>query len=165
MNTKPIEEMTKQEYMAWRGKKASLAMAEKAKRGELPGCAPVGYRNVWTGGEKSVVFDEKLAPLVRETFELAAEGTHPLRKILAVMTEKGLVSRTGGNLSVSSLWGILTNPFYIGMMRYGDEVVAGRHERSVSDETFERVNRNLMSRRRNDREIIQSKKPLLEERP
>lgn len=148
MNTKPIEEMTKQEYLAWRGKKASLAMAEKAKRGELPGCAPVGYRNVWVSGEKSVMLDEKLAPLVRETFELAAEGSHSLRKILEIMTEKGLVSRSGRKMSVSSLWGILTNPFYTGAMRYENGILAGKHQRLIDDDLFRRVRERMSFRRR-----------------
>ncbi len=121
------------------GRRVSGAMAAKAARGIMPGCAPLGYKNAWVKGEKAIVIDEGIAPLVREAFELAAAGM-PLRKVLDVITVKGLRSRNGRPMGVSGLWNVLTNPFYTGRMRYGGQLVEGTHPAIVSEELFKRAN-------------------------
>ncbi len=92
--------------------------------------------------------DEKLAPLVKEAFDLAAGGTLSLRKILEVLTGKGLVSRNSKAMGASALHALLTNPFYTGKLRYNGELLEGRHQPLVSSEVFERVQENLAKRRR-----------------
>ena len=89
--------MTTAEYLAWNGQLASQGMAEKAARGEYPGCAPLGYTNVKTNEGNTVEIDPTTAPLVREAFLLSAKGLS-LRKIVGLPTEKGLRSRNGGLL-------------------------------------------------------------------
>ena len=111
-------------------------MFDKVRRGDLPGCPPVGYRNAAYVHELPIVVDEKLAPLVRKSFELAAGGTYSLHGLLAAMTAKGLVSRTGKPMGVSSFWNLLTNPFYTGRIRYYGELLPGRHPAIVDEELF-----------------------------
>ena len=135
-------------YKAIQAKRAKEAMHNKAQRGDLPGCAPVGYRNTYEFGEATLMVDEKLAPLVKEAFDLAAEGTLSLRKILEVLTVKGLVSRNGKIMGTSALHALLTNPFYMGKLRYNGELLGGKHQSLVSSEVFERVQENLATRRR-----------------
>lgn len=136
------------EFLIERGRKASLAMASKARKGELPGCAPVGYRNERTYYETRIVLDEAMAPLVREAFDPAAEGKYPLRALLVIMAERGLRSRTGKLMGISSFWHMLTNPFYVGQMRYGHEIKLASHEALVGHSIFEQVQRQIHGRRR-----------------
>lgn len=131
--------------------KAKAAMRDMALRGELPGCAPVGYRNVTENYRKKVVIDEPAARLVRLAFGIAATEERPLRDILKEMTTYGLVSRNGKPVGVSSFWGMLTNPFYVGSVRYVGEVVPGAHEPLIDKRLFDIVQTRLGSRNRSHR--------------
>ena len=141
------EEVSKHFYKIL-GKRASVAMAEKAKNGDLPGCAPVGYLNARRDGEVCVEVNSETAPLVQKAFMVAAEGSLSLRKMLTILTTKGLVSRNGKSLGSSSLHAMLTNPFYTGKLRYGNEVFQGKHEPLVNQYVFDRVQNNLAMRRK-----------------
>ena len=146
-NSSPPDELMRH-YKAVLAKRARQASREKAQAGELPGCTPVGYRNARDSGKATVEMDDELAPLVREAFEMAAEGSLSLRRMLEILTAKGLVSRNGRPLGASALRAILTNPFYIGKLRYGGELLEGAHEPLIGSELFERVQEGLAKRRR-----------------
>lgn len=113
----------------------------KAEAGGVPGCAPVGYRNRRDeNGNAYVEIDPVQGPLVREAFELMATGEYSLRKLLAVMTEIGLLSRNGRPMGVSGLWNVLKNPFYFGKIRrQNNELVNGHHHSIVNETLFAQV--------------------------
>jgi site-specific DNA recombinase len=123
-------------------------MREKAARGELPGCAPLGYRNVRDHLGSRVELDEETAPRVRAVFELAASNRLSLGQVLKAATEGGLRSRNGRPLGVSGLWYLLANPFYAGLVRYGGETLPGKHPALVDEETFARVQEGLFKRKK-----------------
>lgn len=83
---------------------------------------------------------------MQQAFYFAAEGKYALRKILRVMTERGLRSRRGKPLTVSVLHKMLTNPFYTGKMRFRGELYVGLHQPLIEDFIFEKVQRNLAKR-------------------
>lgn len=132
-------EQWRQGYHAHMGKLASRGMQVKAATGILPCCAPLGYRNI----SKGIEVDPVLAPLVQQAFERAATSRLPLRALLAEMTAKGLVSRTGKPLKVSAFWYMLRNPFYVGTIRWHGGLLPGSHVPLVSGELFEAVGRRL----------------------
>lgn len=138
----------KARYHRHLGRLDSVAMARKVRAGDLPGQAPTGYRNVRIRRETFVEVDPVLGSLLVETFHLAAKQRTSLRQILAVLTPKGLVSRQGKSMHASALRGILTNPFYIGFIRYQGQLHRGNHQPLVSPALFERVQHNLRKRRR-----------------
>lgn len=105
------------DYHALTGRMAAIAMEIKARKGELVFCPPVGYRINLDGPRAKAEPDPVLAPPVREAFERYATGGCSLRKLLAEMTAKGLVSRSGKPMGVSGLHTVLTNPFYSGQVR------------------------------------------------
>lgn len=138
------------EYLEKHGSLTAEKMAEIAKMGRLPGCAPVGYLNTKTSsGAHAIMVDDKTAPLIREGFELAAEGNLSIARILEGLTARGLLSRGGRVVSASGLWVILNNPFYCGKIRFHFTVLQGTHEPVVSEELFDRVQKALDGRRRN----------------
>lgn len=137
------------DYHALTGRMAAIAMEIKARRGELIFCPPVGYVIDDSGPRAKAVPDPLLAPLVREAFELYAIGKYSLRGLLKVMTEKGLISRSGKPMGVSGLHAVLTNPFYCGHVRWGGEEIESGHEPLVSRETLEKVALTLKSANRN----------------
>jgi site-specific DNA recombinase len=138
----------KRAYHRHLGQLTSAAMARKASEGGCPGCAPTGYRNVAVGNQTEVEIDPVLGPLVQEAFRLAGRKRTSLRKILAELTPQGLVSRNGKAMHASVLRGILTNPFYVGMIRYQGRLYEGDHQPLVSPSMFDRAGRNLRRRRR-----------------
>ena len=133
--------------------KAREAMRAMAMRGDLPGCAPVGYKNVTENYRKKVVIDEEKARLVRLAFGMAATEAKPLRAILKELTTYGLTSRNGKPMGISSFWGMLTNPFYAGRLRYKGEAVAGSHEPLIDMRLFDAVQRRLGDRNRSHRQV------------
>jgi len=112
-------------------------LREKLDRGEWPGWAPLGYRNV----NKRVEPDPVLAPLLRRAFEYCATGEYSLATLSMQLSRDGLVGRKHGKpISKSVLRDrILTNPMYCGLLRYGGRVYPGTHDPIIPIELFDRV--------------------------
>jgi len=105
-------------------------IAQKVKDGIWPTYAPVGYVNVRraTGKRRDegvIVVDPEQAPLMREAFLLYSTGLYSINTLLAVMTEKGLRSKTGRCLSHSNLHHLLTRPIYKGVVAWHGEEFPG----------------------------------------
>lgn len=123
-------------------------MAEVARSGRMPGAAPVGYVNAREKGVGKAIERGRAHPgLLVEAFLMAAEGT-TVRGVIAELTPRGLASRNGKPIGPSSMHKILTNPFYMGMVRYKGELVKGSHEAIVSLELFAEAQRRLKGKRR-----------------
>ncbi len=122
--------------------KAKTAMHEKAKAGFFPGCAPVGYKNVRLQGEKAIVIDTQKSAAVKALFLAVAHGSS-IRAAGRLAWSMGLRSRTGKVMGPSSLYAVLTNPFYTGMVRWRDELVQGKHKAIVSEKLFDCVQMKL----------------------
>lgn len=124
--------MTDEEYYQNNGILAKRAVRRKVLRGGYPGCAPLGYKNEVVAGKRVIVPDAEKAPLVREAFALYEQGK-TLQQIIAELTPKGLVSRNGKPLGVSSLHLILHNPVYRGYVIYEDLLTEGNHIPLIGD--------------------------------
>lgn len=146
-----LEKRLYRDYQAELQAKARKAQAEKAERGECNNRAPTGYRNVQTYDGATVELDPIRAPLIKVAFMMATKVRTSLAKIRVELTEKGLVSRTGAPISSSSLFKILTNPFYMGMVRYNGALHHGAHEPLVTPAVFKQVQERLKARCRNQR--------------
>ncbi len=124
-------------------------MARKAVQGEFPGCAPLGYINVRrTLREAYIEIDPVTAPLVKQAFQLTAQKRTSLRKVLASVTAMGLRSRNGNRIQVSAFHRILTNPFYVGELRFNGKIFHASHKPLVSRQLFDDVQKQLKSRRK-----------------
>lgn len=137
------------------GKNVRRGFAEKLRRGEWIGLAPLGYLNRREGKSHSVIVtDPSTAPYVRDLFRLAASGDHSLNELARlatddwklVRTKRRVTSRSRG-LALSGVEKILKNPFYFGGMRYQGQLFAGSHEPLVSQEMFDHVQDVLAGRR------------------
>lgn len=141
------EEAPRARYRVMKSQIARQAMMARVKAGECPGIAPLGYRNVFVNGRRTVAVDEMTAPFIAEAFRMAARRGSSLRKILAQLTPQGLAGKNGKPMAVSSLQAILTNPFYAGLVRLNGEAYRGSHQPLVSKCLFDRVHRSLFRRR------------------
>ncbi|MEX1138915.1 MAG: recombinase family protein [Bacteroidota bacterium] len=118
-------------------------LAEKLKQGWLPTKPPLGYKTVGEKGHKIHVIDEAKAPHLKKMFEHYATGEYSLSKLVKVMYEYGLRSRNGKRVVKSRMADLLSDPFYIGKIRYNNALFAGAHEPLVTPERFEKVHRIL----------------------
>ncbi len=125
-------------------------MLEKVSRGGIVGAPPFGYRIK----DGIYVPDEKEAPIVKMIFEkyLAGTGT---RAIASELNDLGIKTKAGNNFANRNIDYILTNPTYIGKLRWNTSgkattshsyrttddtiIVDGKHEPIIDKEIFERT--------------------------
>ena len=131
-------------------------MSQKVKNGGTVGQAKLGYRNVREakpeGGEvRTIAVDTERAPLVVQAFELFATGQYSGRAVLDQLTAAGLTTRGTRSaaprpVSLSQLYNMLADRYYIGFVSYQGEEYPGRHQPLITPELFERVQRVLALR-------------------
>ncbi|KKP77569.1 MAG: Recombinase [Candidatus Nomurabacteria bacterium GW2011_GWC2_35_35] len=103
----------------------------KVKEGIWPRNAPLGYVNVKGGIEH----DKILAPLIKKLFETYSTGTFTLREVREKFLALGLKGKIG--LSISNCQNILTNPIYVGLIRWHNEIFEGKHEPIITKKLFD----------------------------
>lgn len=119
----------------------------KIEKGWRPNQAPLGYRN--DSATKTIVKDPIAFPLVRKMFDLMLTGSYAPRQIaLIARDEWGFRTpkrkRSGGRpLAMSSVYQILSNPFYAGMIVWDGQTYPGKHEPVLSIDEFRSVRRLL----------------------
>ena len=98
---------------------------------------------------KTIVSDPERFPLIRRMFELMLGGSCTAMQIARMARDEWgfrtpKKKRMGGKpLALCSVYRILANPFYAGVIRWGGATYAGNHEPVVTLDEFERV-RQLM---------------------
>ena len=118
-------------------------MKTKAEKGGWCGVAPQGYLNDRIN--KTIEPDPDRFKLVRKMWDLALTKNHSLSQICSILNDKygyrTLKRKRSGNrpLSISSLYQILTNPFYTGVVVFQGIRFRGNHKRMVSDAEFDQV--------------------------
>ena len=121
-------------------------LRQKVRRGEYPSLAPVGYIN--DSRTKTVVVDKKHAPIIRQAFELYAEGDHRLEDISNFLAQSKIVSKSGKKIHITRATFILSNPFYCGLFRYTGQTHEGKCEPIITKKLFDKVQEILKQRGR-----------------
>ena len=119
-------------------------LRQKVRRGEYPSLAPVGYIN--DSRTKSVVVDKKKSVIIRQAFEMYAEGNHRLEDISDFLAQNKIVSKSGKRIHITRTTFILQNPFYTGLFRYAGEIYEGKHEPIITKKLFDKVQEVLKQR-------------------
>ncbi|MEX5710561.1 recombinase family protein [Parafrankia sp. FMc6] len=123
-------------------------MGRKAKGGGTPFRAPLGYlnhREFRDGADiRTITLDPERATLIRWCFAQFATGDWTLRTMCDALEEKGLRTRPVGKatrapVSINSLFNILHNPYYMGIVMYQGMYHEGKHEALVDPATWLRV--------------------------
>jgi DNA invertase Pin-like site-specific DNA recombinase len=114
----------------------------KIENGWLPNMAKIGYLN--DPATRTIIADPDRFPMIREIWELMLTGSYSPRRIRDIMEERGLRTlqrkREGGRpLALSSIYNILTNPFYAGVIPWKGRLYPGKHPPVISMDEFERV--------------------------
>ena len=119
-------------------------LRQKVRNGLFPGPAPIGYLNdVRT---KSVVIDPVKGPVIKAAYKLYAKNHSRLEDIAHFLASNGIVSRKHNPIHRTIVTNILSNPFYIGLFRYGGEIHEGKHEPLITKKLFSRIQEVLKAR-------------------
>ncbi len=112
------------------------------------GLVPLGYDLI----DKKLVINSTEANLVHKIFQLYLEQPSTLKvaeklnlsgyKIKVRKTKNGKL-RGGGRYTKTAIAQILRNPIYIGKRQSRDKLFKGKHDRIISDETFNDVQKKL----------------------
>ncbi len=115
-------------------------MRRAKKEGRWMGCAPVGYINrITQDGRKHIALNAPGSILMKEVFQLLAEGNYNTEQVWKQAREKGL------KCSKNNFWVTIRNPVYCGKIfvpKYKDEesrFVQGQHEPLISQALFYEV--------------------------
>jgi site-specific DNA recombinase len=111
----------------------------RLKQGYYPLPAPIGYLDKGKAQVKEI--DQKTAPLIKKVFELYGSAKYSIAELVEEAYKAGLRSRNGNKIGKTGLSLILTNPFYLGLMRIKGtaEYFEGLHQPLISKSLFDRV--------------------------
>lgn len=147
-----IEFSMANQYIRDLSKNVKRGLAEKVRRGEYPGCRPIGY--LIEPKTKLIKIDPEVAPYIREAFELYATKKWSALRITTKLYEDGLRSKSGKKLYRSRLYRILSNPLYCGLFEWNGKVYKGVHEPIISKQLFDEAQERLHPDRYMKRETV-----------
>ena len=120
---------------------------KKIKDGWKPGWAPSGYLNTpeLNKGSKVIIDDPERFPIMQKAWQMMLTGNYSVPEVLDKLNgEWGFRTRKTRKmgdmpLSRSALYGIFTNPFYAGLIRYNGNVTSGSHNAMITVAEFDKV--------------------------
>ncbi len=141
-------------------------MTERVKQGGACAAAPFGY----TMEEKRLVVCEEEAEVIRQVFEMFADG-ESMVKIARKLNRMGIYSHRGNKIENRTVEYWLNNPVYIGKVRWnptgktqryhwndsGIIVADGFHQAIISEELWDRVRKRLYSKEHKIRKTYECK--------
>ncbi len=142
------------QIMFGQSKYYSDALSENVKRGNRmkiekgwrPNVAPLGYLN--DRNTKTIVLDQAYSELVRRMFELILAGRSP-REVCAIAREDWgfrtpILRRKGGvPLPLNSLYQMLGNPFYAGLILWTGKIYQGQHTPIITIAEYDQIQARL----------------------
>lgn len=119
------------------------AFEQKRRNGEWTGPIGLGYLNVPLDPDnrtrKNIIIDPERGHLITKMFDLYATGNYSLETVRKEITDQGLRSKKGFEISKSVVENILKNSFYCGIARpKKHEPYAHIYPKLISKEVFDR---------------------------
>ena len=116
---------------------------EKIRRGIFYGKAPLGYYN--EPRLRTIEPHPKHFKKVKAIFERFATGEHSITDVQREMSRIGLRGqRSGKPLALSTIGGLLQNPFYYGVFIHKGELHQGVHVPMITKKTFDDIQYALL---------------------
>ena len=132
-------------------------LRQKVRMGIFPSQAPVGYLN--DSRTKTIVVEKKKSRIVRLAFERYVKGGQRLEDIANFLAKNGISTRSGKRISKTKASFVLSNPFYIGLFKYGGEIHEGKHEPIISKKLFDEAQEMLKLRGQPERKAKNEPQP------
>lgn len=120
-------------------------MERAASQGRwVMGKVPYGY--VRERDSKLIVPEPVQAVVVRRIFELYVSGRKGIKSIANILNAEGFATKNGMPFAHPIVHAILSNPVYVGRVRFRGREFTGLHEALVDQETYERAQALLAER-------------------
>ena len=116
---------------------------EKLAQGWMPGVPPPGYTNKVVDGKRIQVFDDSSWRIIKEMFELYLQPGQNGKTVAKEMALRGIHSRKGRPHAPSRVYNMLTNPFYIGVIRWDGREYPGKQELFIDRNIWNRVQEKM----------------------
>ena len=131
-----------------RGVNVKRGLRTRCEMGLRPGVAPVGYSNAKHADKKChAVVDTLRAPVIKQIFEKCVNEKWSGRRIHQWLKfDLNFTSRANKNMTLSSVYLVLQNPFYYGVFEYPEKSgnwYQGKHQPLISKETFDKAQEQL----------------------
>jgi site-specific DNA recombinase len=131
-----------------RGVNVKRGLRTRCEMGLRPGVAPVGYSNDKHADRKcSAIVDPLRAPIIKQIFEKAVNEKWSGRRIHQWLKfDLNFTSRAKKNMTLSSVYLVLQNPFYYGVFEYPEKSgnwYQGKHQPLISKEMFDKAQEQL----------------------
>ena len=126
------------------GERTRLGLNRRKREGKWNTSAPFGYRFTKDG---TLELHPAELPFARRVFQLFLEKNWGAKTIAIQMRKEDHVTRRSrGRWHSTSIWKMLSNPVYAGLVNTGDGEYKPLYPTIVSNEEFERVQETLRSR-------------------
>ncbi len=127
---------------------------KKASSGWRPGLAPLGYTNSRTKlkGEQNISNDPERFHLVKQLWQMMLTGNYSVAELINIannrlkLTQPATLRRPERKVHLSTLYRILTHPFYYGWYEWPEgsgNWVKGNHEPMITGEEYDQVQKLL----------------------
>lgn len=126
---------------------AMKGWAEKLAQGWMPGVPPAGYINKVIDGKRIQVLDEGTWRVIKEMFELYLQPGQHGKTIVKEMALRGIHTRKGRPYAPSYVFNMLTNPFYVGIIRWDGKEYPGKQETFIDRDLWDRVQEKMHGKR------------------
>ncbi|WP_226528165.1 recombinase family protein [Metabacillus niabensis] len=158
-----------------------MGMIARAKEGSWNGGQVLGYDSIEVPSDNKkrkssrLVVNEKEAQTVKRIFDLYTDG-HGYKAIANKVNKEGHRSKKGNSFSINAIRTILTNPIYVGFIRYNVRqdwsekrrnninpnpvIEKGQHEPIILEETWEKAQTILKSRSKTPNRVHSGDYPL-----
>ena len=114
---------------------------QKLRNGIWPSKAPYGYIN--NPKTRGIDVDPELSKVVKKAFQLFADGNISFTAISQFMHKFGIKKLDGKPVKVGQVKNMLTNRFYIGILKYAGEYYQGSHKTFISKKLFDKVQKKI----------------------
>lgn len=121
------------------GERTRLGIGRRVKEGKWTTTPPFGYNMV--NGE--LIINEKEIAYYKRMVELFLYHNYGTGLIAIKLNEEDKVTRRAGKWSDSTIWNMLTNPVYCGLVRWRDNIFEGRHKAVITKDEFDTIQKRL----------------------
>ena len=114
---------------------------QKLRNGVWPSKAPYGYTN--NPKTRGIDIDEEKSKVVKKSFQLFADGKFSFTAISQFMLKFGIKREGEKPVKVGQVKNMLSNRFYLGILKYAGEYYQGSHKTFISKKLFDEVQKQV----------------------
>ena len=115
-------------------------LRQKLRNGIWPSKAPFGYFNDLK--VRDIHIDLEKSRVIKKAFVLFASG-RSFADICRFLHQYGVDRTDGKPLKIDRIKNMLTNPFYIGILKFNKELYEGAHKTFITKQLFEQVQKQV----------------------